>query len=162
MVLEALVAVGLAGNIVQFVAFSCQLLGTATSIQRSHAGASSDVHDIESVTKALQQWCKKLDVPGHSPLHQPALQPHADLLKLAKDCQSTATKLLSATEKLKAKNPHSKWSSFRAALASKWREEEIKDMERRLDSYRHQIALEIAVLDRYVNLLGGKNFLSEQ
>jgi uncharacterized protein (DUF3084 family) len=142
MVLEALVAVGLAGNIVQFVDFSCRLLSTATTIHR--AGAAQNVQDVDTVTQALRQWCEKI-----STARQRVLEDHQSLLELAEKCQIAATQLLSATQALKAKHPGSKWSSFKSALATAWNEKEIKDMADRLESYRHQMGLEVALLPWY-------------
>lgn len=148
MVLEALAAVALAGNIVQFVGFVCQVFETAASIDRSQLGTSQKVYDVESVTEALQEWCRRFATPQISQSQQRILQQHPSLLQLAHDCQTTANNLLLVTKKLKARSPHSKWSSFRAAIITKWNEKDIKDMEKRLEKYRQQIALEIAMLHR--------------
>lgn len=150
MVLEALAAVSLAGNIAQFVAFSCQLFNTATSIQRSATGAAQNIQDVETVTEALRDWCEKLSTPRNTSLQQKALQGHSSLLELAERCHSTADELLSTTERVKAKNPKSEWSSFKAALSSTWSEGRIKDCEKRLDTYRHQMVLEVSMLQRQI------------
>jgi hypothetical protein len=147
MVLEALVAVGLAGNIVQFVDFSCRLLSTATTIHR--AGAAQNVQDVDTVTQALRQWCEKISTARTTTAQQRVLEDHQSLLELAEKCQIAATQLLSATQALKAKHPGSKWSSFKSALATAWNEKEIKDMADRLESYRHQMGLEVALLPWY-------------
>ena len=149
MALEALAAVGLAGNIVQFIDFSCRLFSTTTSIHRSYAGSSRSIQDIENVAQELQQWCGKVASLRNAQGHPPASQHNQSLVKLAEDCQTAAVELLSAVHALKAKNPKSKWNSFRAALAMTWKESQIADMETRLDSYRKQLALELSLMQRY-------------
>jgi hypothetical protein len=144
--MEALVALSLAANIVQFVDFSSRLFSSATSIHRSAFGASQNVQDVDSLTEELRQWCDKISSsPGSS---SQFLRAHPSLLDLARKCHLTATELLSATESLKSKHPGSNWRSFKAALATAWNEEKIKSMAERLDAYRRQLALEIALLQR--------------
>jgi hypothetical protein len=146
--MEALVALSLAANIVQFVDFSSKLLSTATAIHRSTTGAGQDVQDVDTITEALRQWCDKISSSSGASSQQNALQAHPSLTELARKCQATATELLSVTESLRAKRPGSKWKSLKAALATAWNEERIKGMSEKLDTYRRQLALEIALLQR--------------
>jgi len=146
--MEALAVVGLAGNIVQFVDFSCKLFSRATTIYQSTTGASQNVQDVDTITGALRQWCDKISPPSGTSSQQNVLQAHSSLLELAQKCKGAATDLLSATEALKAKGPSSKWKSFKVALAAAWSEEKINRMSERLDAFRRQMALEIALLQR--------------
>jgi hypothetical protein len=142
--MECLAAVGLAGNIVSFIDFSCKLFSQATAIHHSTSGASQDTQDLENVAQTLQNHCVALSSVNHnvSSHDQPALR------KLAKECKATATELLSALQSVKAKNPNSKWSSFRAALAKSWKEPRIGAMVKNLDSYREQMMFQLQVMQR--------------
>jgi hypothetical protein len=150
MVLEALAAVGLAGNIAQFVDFTCQLFNTTIAIHRSYAGSSKNVQGVETITQELAQWCGNISSfrITHSQLLASSNQ-HQSLVSLAADCEAAAIKLLSAVHKLKAKDRRSKWDSFKVALNSIWKESQIKDMENGLNSYRLQLVLELSLLQRY-------------
>ena len=148
MVLEALAAIGLAGNVVQFVSFSMQLFSTASSIQRSCVGSVQGHQDVETITQKLQQCCERIASAHSSEDQQLELQHHQSLVKLAGECEAAAIELISAIQQLKAKKPNSKWSSFMAALATIWQQSQINDMEKRLDSYRQQLNLELALLLR--------------
>jgi hypothetical protein len=141
MVLETLAAVGLAGNVIQFVDFSCKLFDTATSVYHSQAGSSKDSQNLEDITQQLQRICRDLHRAG-----QNDLRPVSTMDKLAKDCEAAAKDLLVALERVKAKNPQSKRSSLKAALATIWNERQISAMEKRLDSYRSQLILELQIL----------------
>lgn len=149
MVLESLAAVGLAGNIVQFITFACDLFSTTASIYRSHGNSALGFQDIENVTRNLQERCKNISSPPMPEDPQYALQCHQSLLDLAGNCEMAANDLLSAVQRLKAKRSNSKWSSFKAALATIWKESKINEMERRLDSYRQQLIFELALLQKY-------------
>jgi hypothetical protein len=80
---------------------------------------------------------------------QNGIQNHSSLLGLAEKCQTAATDLLAATQALKSKSLCSKWSTFRAALATAWSEKDIEAMENKLNTFRHQMALEVSLLQRY-------------
>lgn len=51
--MEALVAIGLAGNVVQFVQFSAQLISIAKDIRKN--GSPSDLSDLKELTQSLVQ-----------------------------------------------------------------------------------------------------------
>ena len=148
MVLEALAAVGLAGNICQFIDFSFQLFHTVTSIHRSGAGAPVDIQRLQEITQALQQWCQRLASSRlqHSQHNTPNTQ--VNLYRLGENCETAAEELLSVTNALKAKDPKSKWTTFKIALAAVWSESKTKEMEARLTSYRLQLILELELMQR--------------
>lgn len=155
-IMETLAAVGLVGNIFQFIDFSCKLFEQANSIYHSHCGASQDAQDLETIIGSLQNLSSnlqqdtrresydvastQLDGSGSPPA---ANQIDNPLEKLAKGCQSAGNELLIALQDLKAREPGSKWSSFRSSLKLVWREGRINAMKKRLDNYRSQLAVEL-------------------
>lgn len=146
MVFEALAAVGLAGNIVQFVDFSCKLFGTAASVYHSHVGSSKDNQNLEDITGHLHELCMNLAGTGVN-----SQRPSSALDTLAEGCKATAEELLLALEKVKAKKPQSRSDSIKAALRTVWKEKQINSMETRLNSYRTELILQLQVLHWYVN-----------
>ncbi|KAF2029051.1 hypothetical protein EK21DRAFT_113275 [Setomelanomma holmii] len=54
--------------------------------------------------------------------------------------------ILAALESVKVKGPASKWKIIRAAIATVWKESQITAMQRRLDSYRLQLILQLQVM----------------
>ena len=141
--MEALAAVGLAGNIVQFIDFSCKLFEQSTSIYRSRAGTATGAQSLESVTDDLQSLTTNLTKGVQ---HNGAQNSQTALHKLAKECEDAATEMLSTLHGLQAKQPGSKWSSFRAALLTTWKQPSIDSMERKLDSYRSQLIIHLQFL----------------
>lgn len=152
MVLEALTAIGLAGNITQFIDFTSKLFDTATKIYLSHEGSARDSRNLEDITQNLQHICADLskssqDVQGRGLVTQTIRAP---LAKLATDCEAAAHELLSVLNHLRVKKPGSKWSSFKAALATIWKERQVNAMEKRLEAYRSHLIFELQILHRYV------------
>lgn len=144
--MEALAAVGLAGNVVQFVDFSCKLFDQASSIYQSLDGATQGNRDLESITQNLHDMSAKLyqNIPKSA-----ATQKKDDpLVTLAKECENVANELLAVLQSLKAKKVDSQWSSFRAALRSVWKEQRVQALEKKLGMYRSQIIFQLQVLQR--------------
>jgi hypothetical protein len=148
MVLEALAAVSLAGNIAQFVDLMGKLFGTTTKIYNSYEGVAQDVQILEDITKNLEFICADLSRNfQHAQAQQLVTKTiRESLAKLATDCEAAAAELLSVLNGLRAKKPNSKWSSFKAALATTWKERQVNAMEKRLETYRLQLILELQIL----------------
>lgn len=150
--MEALAAVGLVGNIVQFVDFTCKLFDQASSTYQSHTGSSEATRGLELVAEKLQDLSANLSRKRHNHIQCQSSAYNQDLTslkELAQDCQATATELLLALRVLKAKNPESKWSSFRSALATTWKQSRIDALEKRLSTYRSQLILQLQKMQEY-------------
>jgi hypothetical protein len=150
MVLEALAAVGLAGNVAQFIDFSCKLFSVTCEIHHSTTGASKGVEDIATVAQQLNSLSTKLSLACQT--RRNTSRPTSDeeaLEKLAKQCENAARELVLAIDDLRP-DDRSKWNSFRSCLATVWQLDKIRDMEQRLDSYRSQLIVHLAVMHRSV------------
>lgn len=147
MVLEPFAALSLAGNVCQFVDLSCKLFGTSSKIYISTSGLQASTEDLEAVTLDLQEFCSNLKWSSDRPAKSKEEQ---DLKSLAEKCEKEAGELLSVLNRLRAKNPKSKWNCFRSALRTIWSQEEINSMQKRLDSYRSELILRLQALDKSV------------
>jgi hypothetical protein len=147
-----LAALGLAGNIIQFVDFGIKLLGNGRELYRSATGNTAEDLEIETVTGDLKILSQHLYKP---------LQPNrivsadeAALQNLAVECEKLATKLLSELDKLKVKDEGSrKWKSFKKALARVMKENEIQELEDRLARFQKQINQRLLHMMRSVFLM---------
>ena len=151
MVLEALAAVGLAGNIAQFIDFSCKIFETSKAVYRSNDGRSQAHEDIIVISQHLRSLCAGL-VKSRNSSRVGVTNIHHDkaLYALAEKCEKAANDVIVAIENLKAKNPQSRKSSFHAALKTMWSTEEIDSMMERLNQYRSEIIIHLETLQRYV------------
>ncbi len=69
--------------------------------------------------------------------------------KICEECSKVAEQLISKLEKLKVKKQHDLWESFRKALQTVWSKRELESLEKRLETFRMQISLQINTSLRY-------------
>jgi len=140
--MEALVAIGLVGNIIQFVDFSGKLITKSIELYHSYDGALAENVDIETATKHLTVLVKKLKDDA-------IITGDGALQNLSLACQKAAIDLLVALDKVKVKNRQQKWESIRKALRSVWSNEEIRELEQRLAKFKEELNLHVVVQLRY-------------
>ncbi|KAK0620470.1 hypothetical protein B0T14DRAFT_521495 [Immersiella caudata] len=140
--MEPFTALGLAGNITQFVDFSCRLLSQAKEIRQS--GSVAQVQNVTEVAQQLALLSSKLaiDTPSEN------LSTLAKSLRaLAAKCNGEAAEIIAALDKYQSRNLNpSKWSSIRAALSVVWSKDKIEQMSRRLDQNRQEMAFHLNAL----------------
>lgn len=147
MVVDPFTALGVAGNIVQFVDFSTRLFYASHEISRSTSGTTKENKELSNITTHLQQLCDQLLVlPTPSGPHLDP-SPEAGVLRtLANDCKAAGEELLVALRTLELNGQHKKrkWDSVRIALATVWKKGDIDAMSKRLESYKSILALHLA------------------
>jgi hypothetical protein len=136
--MEALTAISLVGNIVQFVDFGSKLISKSAQLYRSSEGALAENIDIEMATNDLVLLNNQLKT-GASTTGDTALE------RLCKSCNDTADDLLAALDKVKVKGKQQKWKSIRKALQSEWSKGEIGQLEQRLAMFRDELNLHVVV-----------------
>lgn len=142
MVLDPLSAIGLAGNIVQFIDFSCNILSESRKTYRSATGTSTENVELENVAESLRQFTAQLQTSANGQTPHPGANQAFE--KVLESCRGVADELLHAIERLKVQDgPHRRWRSFRQALITLWRKEELSGMEKRLSFLREQVTLHL-------------------
>lgn len=143
--METIAAIGLVGNIVQFVDFSAKLISKSTQLYHSSRGALPENADIETVTRHLVQLSSKLNEPATS-TNDGALE------SLCESCNIVAEQLLKALDKVKVNGQKTKWKSIRKALQIVWSKEEIGELERRLGRFREELNSHVVADLRYASV----------
>ncbi|KAI9766763.1 MAG: hypothetical protein M1839_004767 [Geoglossum umbratile] len=136
--MEVLAAIGLAGNIIQFVDFSGKLISKTAEIRKSGTGALAENINIETATNDLALLSTKLHDSANS-ASDTALQ------ELCQSCNTIATELLIVLDSVKVHGGQNKWKSFRKALQSVWSKEDIALLEQRLARLRDELNLRVAI-----------------
>ncbi|XTI87333.1 putative WD-repeat protein [Cenococcum geophilum] len=136
--MEIVAAIGLAGNIIQFVDFCGGLISKTAEIYKSGAGALVENVDIETATDDLALLSTTLQDSTNS-------ADDTALRELCQSCNIVAKKLLSALNKVKVRGKQQKWKSFRKALRSVWSKEDIASLEQRLARLRDELNLRVVV-----------------
>jgi NACHT domain len=145
--MDPLNAIGLAGNIVQFIDFSCRLFSQTQEIFNSGAGASKDTLSLVALTEDLKDLCGKLSVTEPSNRSRGVISPTpSNIRSIATRCSAAAQELLEALERIKTTKPSSKWNSFKICLKTVWNSKMIDEMESRLNSHRSQLTLQLEML----------------
>jgi hypothetical protein len=134
--MEALVALSLASNVLQFVQFGSHIISETREIYRSSAGASAEHLNLEAVAQDL----RRLLIPLQS-----SVQVGPELKKLLRACNGVAEDLLEAIQQLQTKDgPHRKWQSFQKAILSVWKKRKMSAFEKRMLFLRDQIQFHIS------------------
>jgi hypothetical protein len=147
--MEALAAVGLASNVLQFISFAQDLVSTSKQISRNADGALVENLELEAITKNLDHLGSSLLVRVR---HDDA--DTKELRKLCEGCRYISGLLIERLKSLKVNSKLSgtvgqQWASFRQALNSVMNAEEIADLERRLDRYQKAINSALLASLRY-------------
>jgi hypothetical protein len=141
MVLDPFTAIGLAGNIVQFVDYSSKLISSTHEIYKSGTGSSEKHVYLEVIATRLLELNRTLEQPKLTGTKSY----NKALLELRAECGQDAEDLLKLIEALRAKKD-SKRSSFGKALRIAWEKEEIDRLEGRLVAHRNEIATQLTAM----------------
>jgi hypothetical protein len=150
-----LAALGLASNIIQLITFASDLISKTHEIHKSTQGSLVRHLELEAVSENLRNLAESiLELrPRSISQKQPIAKAEEQLQRLCKSCDGVARDLLVALEKLKIKQEHGKWKSFRQALTCIWSENEIDLLAARLEGHRREIDTMLLRLLRYITTL---------
>jgi hypothetical protein len=141
MVLDPFTAIGLAGSIVQFVDFTYKLVNGTIEIYSSMEGVSKNHLRIEVIYLNLSELCQNLSVADDS---DKSIGP---VKSLATACRRDADDLLEVVRNIRLREgKNTRWACFRHTLKSVWKEDQIRDLENRLEGYRSQLSFQLLSL----------------
>ena len=150
MVLEPLMAVGLAGNVVQFIDFSYKLFSDTRKVYQTGSGAGEEIRGISEVTTNLRDLSSKLSSDSHREhLGSSAAVQDFKIRSIANNCVRCADELLTALDKIMMKDSTTLWKSFQVCLKTIWKHERVEAMEKRLDRLRSDMILAMQAMLRY-------------
>jgi N-terminal domain on NACHT_NTPase and P-loop NTPases len=141
--LDPITALGVAGNVVQFIDFGLKATSKAREIHRDSKGKTVADADLEVVTKDLVALNAQLYSSVGSSGQTEALE------ELCERCAKTAGELLSALQSFTVTGKKTKWKSTRKALKSLWGREAVEEMKKRLLDFREELKLHFLVRLKY-------------
>ncbi|KAI9778855.1 MAG: hypothetical protein M1839_007818 [Geoglossum umbratile] len=136
--MEVLAAIGLVGNIIQFVDFGGELISKTVEIQKSGTSALAENINIETATNDLALLSTNLRDSAES-------TSDTALRELCQSCNTVATELLTVLDIVKVCGGQNKWKSFRKAMRSVWSKDDIALLEQRLARLRDELNLRVTV-----------------
>jgi hypothetical protein len=148
--MEAIVAVGLAGNIIQVVDLAIRIVSKGHHIYHSGDGTLSENHDIEIVANDLLILQTRLDEAAASNSQEGSkYEDDQGLDDIGSAAQELARDLLFRLNMAKVQGRFRRWKSLRQALKSVWSKKEIDSMFQRLQWLKQQMQMRIIVALRY-------------
>ncbi|OCL14115.1 hypothetical protein AOQ84DRAFT_281775 [Glonium stellatum] len=146
MVLDPLSALGLCGNIVQFIDFGAKLISKSTELYKSASGASAEnldlaliADDLRALSESLADPASAISASGRA-MNIPPTNNELRIQVLAQKCRELAEQLLDVIESLQVRGPHRRWASFRQALNSVLKKGKLKELDERLQQYRNELS----------------------
>lgn len=134
--MEAVLAIALAGNILQFLQAAGSVLSKAQQLYRSIDGILIEHADSKRIAQDLKRRSTQISqaVDGI---------PAPELCRVCNECASIASELVPVLEKLQVKGKHSRSQSIRKAIEGVLRSDQIFKLEKRLSKCREQLVLHI-------------------
>ena len=158
--MDPLTALGLSASIVQFVNFAVGLISETKEIHASAQGCSESSATIETVYAQLRELSVGLELSSQGDPKLELLERPPEFVKhvfaindLARLCKEDCTRLVAIVETLKmGSSVKSSWRSFRLALRTAWKANEISDLEQRLHYSQTTLTLHVCAITRYAAL----------
>jgi len=147
--METLAALGLAGNIVQFIQFTSQLMKDSSELRKSSVGYTAKVLELETLYGHLHELNASIETSLRSASVYISSSGAASFGNLSTLCKEDCVKLLETVSQLRLqKGSNTGWKSFRAALQLHWKKGEIRDLEERLKRTESTITLHTCTMAR--------------
>ncbi|KAI0381420.1 hypothetical protein F5Y04DRAFT_81768 [Hypomontagnella monticulosa] len=143
--MEALAAIGLASNVLQFVDLGYKLLLASKEMYSAGNGASHSNQGLDFMATEMKRLTRNLN--KGVPMRQVTDEEEA-LLKLAHECQRWSTDILALLDRLRNRNPNSKFEAFKAAVRNLKAKDERDRLEKGLDDCRKQLDIQLTSMFR--------------
>lgn len=129
--MEALAAVSLTGNILQFIEVSSRLISSTD--QAFSEGLKTEYLELETIAQELQRLAEATSSQQLITDSKEESDKDETLARISAQCIEITDQLLSVLDSVKLKDGSNKLSSFYQVLKSEWKADEIKALDKRLD-----------------------------
>ncbi|KAI4702617.1 hypothetical protein J4E89_010338 [Alternaria sp. Ai002NY15] len=146
--MEALTAIGLIANIVQFVDLGAKLIGSAKEMRDSASGMTVENKSLEEVTVEMRDLTSRLDPPTT----KAKSDDEKALRRLAQECRELSDHILRLLKKIAPSKPNSTLRSIRSAIRTIKYKDEMRELEDKLAKCRSQLHLHLSRLTKSVNV----------
>jgi len=145
--MDPFTAIGLVGNILQFIDFSFEIVSTAREMYSSTTGATSGNEDLEFLTDKCTNLVLDLQCEKST---SPMTEDERNLKSLAIECTRLSVELQEMLQDLKARRTGSKRATVQAVFRNIRKKKEKSELETRLEKCRQQLHLHLASTARLV------------
>lgn len=137
--LDPITALGIAGNICQFVDFGLKVTSKATKIYKSSDGVLSENIDIETWAEDLTNVITKLEISSATPTGSDSLD------DICKRCTAAANELLEVLKSAKLQGNKTKVKSAWTAIKATWKKKSVEEMKKRMEGFRDEMQIHVLV-----------------
>jgi hypothetical protein len=149
MALGAIAGISFAASVIQLVDFSAKLLSRTNEFYRDAAGGEINLSDLRSASQNLANLTLALSVEA-PPKKEKRSRGLKELYQTVEEAQTIAKELHKITDRLRTNTEGRKWKSFRAAINAFMNDDQVEELQRRLNRVREKIIFSLIVVARYV------------
>ena len=135
--MDPFTALGVVGNILQFVDFAFKLVSDSRAIYKSSKGISADHEVLETITNDVYRLSDGLTEGAYDEVN-----------RLVRHSKDLAQEILSTLEELKTRGPPGKLESFVQALKEMRRKDKIQKLAGQLDRLQGQLSTHLIAIMR--------------
>ena len=139
--MDPITALGIAGNVVQFIDFGLKAVSKARKIHASSTGSLVENVNLTFLAEDIAVVTAKLSIVTGSG--------NGNLDDICKRCVEAANELLGALKRMHASGEKSKWRSARQALNAMWGRAKVEELRRKLEMWRDEIQFHVLVDLKY-------------
>lgn len=152
--MDPLTALGLAAGVVQFVSFVSHLITKTKEIHASASGQTNEIATLETTYSNLQKLRSRLETSSRRDPKLEVVEDKTNFVRhvfaindLSCACEGDCKRLLEIVGKLKtgAESRH-RWQTFRVALKTVFKGNEIVELEQRLHHTQTTLTLHVCSL----------------
>ncbi|KAK9782956.1 putative NADP-dependent oxidoreductase domain-containing protein [Seiridium cardinale] len=137
---EAAAALSLAANILQMVEYGAGFVATAWKLWKS---GSEGVTGLELLSQNLKNVSQQIQTDLSSPSNEPEEASGYGMFELAAECLKTTQEMLGTLDSLGLPTRGRKREAVKATFKLKWKMEDIRALQAKLESFRSQLTLGI-------------------
>lgn len=146
MPLDPVSALGVAGNVIQFVDFTARLISTGTELYRNktlveHTELKAAAEQLRDLQLSMEQSSNEVEKITEDDDLQAEAIPLSNLREAHSSCVECANDIVTAVEKLTVSGANQKWKSFRHALSSVLKRDKLDATSQRLSNARQQLII---------------------
>jgi hypothetical protein len=132
---EAVAALSLAANVLQFIDFGYRFVSQAWRIYQSGSDGAEAAPGLQVLTKDLQDVLANLQIPQEGDSH--------GMSQLSQDCSRVARRLLESLNVISVHGKGRKRDAIKASFKALWNRDEIKELQQELDGFRQQLMIHL-------------------
>lgn len=141
--MEAVAAIALAGNVLQFLEAGGKLSIRAFEILRHGVpgGGRSDLDDLRQISQSFKHQLEQLRGDNNNRKSPSPLAAASPLVSLSMACSETIEELLLKLDRIGVNNSHTRIDQLLEAFRSAWQKGDIESLEKRIGRFRDQLVI---------------------